>query len=940
MEEDYDMHRIWKQKTLALLLIAVMVGGLLPGIFAEKVFAASYNHTLVGDGDPEYGFLKVDVMEGNIMLSRYTIVGQSLQFVPQYASNSDGSKSTAMLIIGNEKFVLGAGSPEWIQPDYPITPNSQEISNDNRTVTTKWVVRPEEAYVEIIQRVTLPSNSAQYIDVEWEINNREVDGITLSTPRFLRGIEEASSDTWGSWNEETYTVGRQTESQKMGIRGITPPSGHTSGPESDVRGQMNSGVLNNEIENFGHSEKAYAMQWDFESASFEPGATWTIHAREGFVDQLINMNGDGSDTTSGEPVIWNYTIINYGLNEFTFDYEIKVRDLSDNTWPEAVGWTVSPNVGSVTIEAREGVTPFSIPISFTVTPQTNAALGNYVVVVAYKLTSKETIGAVEESTISNNLELTMPSLNLPAPTNVNVQPGDRTVTVTWNAVDNANEYWVYQSTDSDEYGDRIATVTDSVYSVSGLNNGTTYYFSLKSVNVDTNQESSYSEKVSATPDAGSTSQPSNDVGSGVGIVAPVIDNSGVDVLVNGKVERAGTMTMSEKNGQTMSTIVVDPEKLAAKLAAEGQHTVVTIPVTTQSDVVVGVLDGEMVKSMEGKQAVLEIRTDKATYTLPAQQINIDAISAQIGKSVDLKDIKLHIEIAISSAATVQIVENAAAQGTFTIVLPPMDFKVTAVYGDTTVDVTTFDAYVERMIAIPEGIDPNRITTGVVVEPDGASRHVPTKVERIDSKYYAVINSLTNSTYFVVWHPIEFADVDKHWAKDAVNNMGSRMVVTGVGNGLYSPGEDITRAEFAAIIVRGLGLKPMHGSASFPDVSAKDWYSSAVTTAYSYDLISGFEDGTFRPNDKITREQAMSIIARAMEITGLKGKLPIQSTDEVLRRFTDRADASNWAQSSIVHNIQAGIVSGRSSTHLTPRAFITRAEVAMIVQKLLQKSDLI
>src|SRR5690606_37060320 len=125
-------------------------------------------------------------------------------------------------------------------------------------------------------------------------------------------------------------------------------------------------------------------------------------------------------------------------------------------------------------------------------------------------------------------------------------------------------------------------------------------------------------------------------------------------------------------------------------------------------------------------------------------------------------------------------------------------------------------------------------------------------------------------YSVVWHPLAFTDVANHWAKAAVNNMGSRMVVSGDGNGLYNPDEDITRAEFAAIIVRGLGLKPIQETVSFPDVSASAWYSSAVATAYSYNLISGFEDGTFRPGDKITREQAMMVIAKAMGITGLKG----------------------------------------------------------------------
>jgi len=78
---------------------------------------------------------------------------------------------------------------------------------------------------------------------------------------------------------------------------------------------------------------------------------------------------------------------------------------------------------------------------------------------------------------------------------------------------------------------------------------------------------------------------------------------------------------------------------------------------------------------------------------------------------------------------------------------------------------------------------------------------------IDGRYYARINSLTDSTYSVIWNPIDFNDSAVHWAKEAINDMGSRLVISGTGNDMFEPDRDITRAEFAAIIVRALGIKP-------------------------------------------------------------------------------------------------------------------------------------
>ncbi|MHA7965438.1 S-layer homology domain-containing protein [Paenibacillus sp. CAU 1782] len=420
---------------------------------------------------------------------------------------------------------------------------------------------------------------------------------------------------------------------------------------------------------------------------------------------------------------------------------------------------------------------------------------------------------------------------------------------------------------------------------------------------------------------------------------PIFTTTSVDVLVNGKVENAGTATTSTVNGQTVITVTVDQKKLEDKLATEGPGATVIIPVKAESDIVVGELNGQMIQSMESKQAVLAVRTNQAVYTLPVQQINIGSISDQLGKSIALKDIKVQIEIAEPTADEIKGVENTADEGAFTIVAPPIKFTVRAIYEGETVVVSKFNAYVERTIEIPNDVDPEKITTGVVAEGDGSVRHVPTKIVVIDGKYYAKVNSLTNSIYLIIWHPIEFSDVANHWAKEAVNDLGSRMVIDGKEDGSFHPESNITRAEFVTILVRGLGLKLENEVASFSDVKASDWYNGPINTAYSYHLINGLKDGSFRPNAKITREEAMVITARAMKITGLIANSG-GSIDTILSPYADATKASSWAQSGIADSIQTGIVTGKSGTNLAPKDYMTRAEVAVIVKRLLQKSDLI
>ncbi|HEX3029216.1 MAG TPA: Ig-like domain-containing protein [Clostridia bacterium] len=465
-------------------------------------------------------------------------------------------------------------------------------------------------------------------------------------------------------------------------------------------------------------------------------------------------------------------------------------------------------------------------------------------------------------------------------------------------------------TDADTHNDYILEITAS--------DGT--LFSAKTVTVTVTQK--------VTGGGGSTTpaQPSG---------------TGVEILVNGKTETAATATTTQEGNQTVTTVTVDDKKVEEKLQAEGNNATVTIPVKNDADVVVGQLNGQTVKNMETKEAVLEIKTENVTYTLPASQINIDNVSDQIGQQVELKDIKVNVTISAPPADTVKVVEDTANKNNYQVVVKPVEFNITCSSGNKTVEVSKFNGYVDRMVAIPDGIDPSKITTGIVLNSDGTFSHVPTVITKINGKYYAKINSLTNSTYSVIWSPKTFKDVENHWAKDAVNDMGSRLVISGVGNDNFAPDRDITRAEFAAIVVRGLGLMhPGTGKASFSDVSKNDWYYDAVSIAYEYGIISGYGKGKFGPNDKITHEQAMSMIARAMKITKLKADFKNGEAEQLIASYGDFKKASSWAKNSIALCVKTGVVPDGSGKLAAPKDNITRAEVAVIVQRLLQKSNLI
>ncbi|MFC0214027.1 tandem-95 repeat protein [Paenibacillus chartarius] len=415
----------------------------------------------------------------------------------------------------------------------------------------------------------------------------------------------------------------------------------------------------------------------------------------------------------------------------------------------------------------------------------------------------------------------------------------------------------------------------------------------------------------------------------------------LQVIVDGLVqEESATASTSVEGELSVTTITVDNEKVLARINREDNKTL-AIPYPDPTDVVIAELNGQLVKAMEGKDIMVEVITERATYKLPAALINIDSVSEKLGQKTALQDIKISIRISDSSKESVKSVQDAADKGKLTVVTRPVDFEVQAQYGDKKVSVSQFDSYVERSIPLPEGINPSRITTGVVLGSDGSIKHVPTNITKLNDHYYANIKSLTNSTYSVIWNPKTFNDVEQHWSKDDVNDMGSRLIIQGISDAEFAPEQAITRAEFAAIVGRGLGLSKEQGSSavSFKDVAASDWYNEAVKNVSSYGLVNGYEDGTFQPNRTITRVEAMAILARAMKLAGLSTIQDSEEAAAVVDSFRDSQQIGAWARQAVASVVVRGVVQGYNN-ELAPSDQITRAQTAAMVRRLLQHSELI
>lgn len=188
-----------------------------------------------------------------------------------------------------------------------------------------------------------------------------------------------------------------------------------------------------------------------------------------------------------------------------------------------------------------------------------------------------------------------------------------------------------------------------------------------------------------------------------------------------------------------------------------------------------------------------------------------------------------------------------------------------------------------------------------------------------------------SKYAVLEYNKSFKDVAAdYWAADIIKEMAAKHIVQGVSADMFAPQADVTRAEFAALLVRALGLKA-NGPSSFTDVSADAWYAEAVAAASQAGIVQGKDAATFAPNAKITREEMSALLVRAYEH---KAGSKLAAGAEA--QFADRSEAADWALAYIDAANAAGFIKGRNDNEFAPKAQLTRAESAQAIYTLLLK----
>ncbi|MNW54404.1 Endo-1,4-beta-xylanase A precursor [compost metagenome] len=179
--------------------------------------------------------------------------------------------------------------------------------------------------------------------------------------------------------------------------------------------------------------------------------------------------------------------------------------------------------------------------------------------------------------------------------------------------------------------------------------------------------------------------------------------------------------------------------------------------------------------------------------------------------------------------------------------------------------------------------------------------------------------------------LDFSDISGHWAEARIQQALSSGIITGYPDGTFSPGKNVTRAEFSVMLMNALNSQKAGAELVFSDTTEiGSWAKWAVSQAVQEGILSGYPDDTFRPNANITRVEMAMMVANALKVP---------TTGNAATFFSDDKSIPVWAKTSVAALKELGLVEGMGNNNFIPKSPTTRAEAVVLLMNMLEHKEL-
>ncbi|WP_314589682.1 Ig-like domain-containing protein [Paenibacillus terrigena] len=397
-----------------------------------------------------------------------------------------------------------------------------------------------------------------------------------------------------------------------------------------------------------------------------------------------------------------------------------------------------------------------------------------------------------------------------------------------------------------------------------------------------------------------------------------------------------------RSGQTINRYTLDGAKLKEAFfyvikQDPSLNKVVTFDVSTTERAAAVAIPMQTLEEIRSQNmnTYLSIRFGDVTYTLPLKSMDVGQLTRGLGSSGNNVLLLMQIEKQSSGNSAIPIVSQIN-KGSIQPVSEPYDFHISGIIANSSSQQSQdMNIRMDHMLKLRTVAKEDQSAAIRYDSVAGQISYVPTLFGKDTSATYATFTGPSNDMYRIVSNNAYYADVQSHWAKADITQLASKFVVEGRSSTAFVPNASITRAEFAVFVARALGLSGDKTAASrFKDVSSNTMEGAYIGAASKAGIIQGNTDGTFKPNNLITREQMALMVVRAMDHAG-KGVVLDTDSSTLLKKFSDRSKINKSAQVSVAKALQSEIITGMTANTFNPQGNATRAQAVVMLKRMMQ-----
>ncbi|MCR8845970.1 S-layer homology domain-containing protein [Paenibacillus sp. SC116] len=406
---------------------------------------------------------------------------------------------------------------------------------------------------------------------------------------------------------------------------------------------------------------------------------------------------------------------------------------------------------------------------------------------------------------------------------------------------------------------------------------------------------------------------------------------GIYTLNQNSATKQSAQSPSHSSAVSSNRYVLNKDHVASALdyAAKNsaaKHVIYEIPVTENSGIIVIPLQVLETAAKQSSGAKFSLKYKDTVYTLPLNNLNYTGIRTEWAN-----DSSIWVAIHVEEDPTLNKLTQKLSQLSARQLISPHKFslysfvdgkaprhitadvqhayRLTSVYQPRYLSAVQYDTNADRILYIANTI---KVERGITLVKFANKSNIS-----------AALAERTKS----------FHDTSSHWARASIETLASKFIIEGTSNDRFSPEQKLTRAQFAVLLARSFGLKPdPSGAAQFRDISNSHPMAGMIGAASKAGIISGYSDGTFRPSQTITREQMAMMLVRVMNAAGQS----LTEDGTAVQKFSDRNHISSYAKRDVSKAVEAGLISGLNAKTFAPQGNATRAQGAVMLQRVLQE----